>query len=171
MLRLTVQRPPLPPIYRPVLRPRIPSVYLRSLHNDLGPDVPETPVIAFINSRSGGRQGEQLALALSRALGRSQVFDLSSHTPSAVLSGLWAALDARERCGDAEAAHIRRTLRIVAAGGDGTIAWVLNSISQLGLDPAPPVAILPLGTGGHMTLCPGLGGGGGGLWVAGGDGQ
>jgi hypothetical protein len=44
----------------------------------------------FINARSGGRSGPELALALSRALGRVQVFDLSQHKPDVVLSQLWS---------------------------------------------------------------------------------
>lgn len=49
--------------------------------------------------------------------------------------------------GDAGAAAFRQQLRVVVAGGDGTIAWVLASIKKLALDPEPGVAIIPLGTG------------------------
>lgn len=41
----------------------------------------------------------------------------------------------------------RERLRILVAGGDGTITWVLTAIKELGLQPAPAVAIIPLGTG------------------------
>ena len=39
-----------------------------------------------------------------------------------------------------------RRLRIVAAGGDGTMSWLLSTIRSLELVPIPPVAIIPLGT-------------------------
>lgn len=46
---------------------------------------------------------------------------------------------------------VRRNLRILAAGGDGTVAWVLKSIRDLGMTPPPAVAIMPLGTGNDMA--------------------
>ena len=77
---------------------------------------------------------------------------MSQHRPAAVLKTLWANLEAGEARGEAAAAHIRAHLRIVVAGGDGTITWVLGSIMELGLTPAPPVAALPLGTGNDLSL-------------------
>jgi Diacylglycerol kinase catalytic domain len=40
-----------------------------------------------------------------------------------------------------QAAYFRANLRVVAAGGDGTVAWILGTIAELGLNPAPPVAV------------------------------
>ena len=40
-----------------------------------------------------------------------------------------------------QAAYYRAKLRVVAAGGDGTVAWILGTIAELGLNPPPPVAV------------------------------
>ena len=51
----------------------------------------------------------------------------------------------------------RSKFRILAAGGDGTVAWVLKTVMELGLEPPPPVAVLPLGTGNDLSLSFGWG--------------
>jgi Diacylglycerol kinase catalytic domain len=48
-------------------------------------------------------------------------------------------------------------LRILVAGGDGTVVWILKTIQDLGLEPAPHVAVLPLGTGNDLALSFGWG--------------
>lgn len=50
---------------------RVPNAYLASTRY-IGRDVPEAPLIVFINSRSGGHAGPRLTEALRRALGQSQ---------------------------------------------------------------------------------------------------
>ena len=45
-----------------------------------------------------------------------------------------------------------RNLRVVAAGGDGTVAWVLSTIKKLGVSPPPAVGVLPLGTGNGISV-------------------
>lgn len=52
---------------------RIPSVYLEGTKPFAGLSRPETPLIAFINARSGGYVGARLAGILYRALGQNQV--------------------------------------------------------------------------------------------------
>lgn len=50
----------------------IKGAYLRGIKE--GVDVlPDTPLLVFINAKSGGRSGPELALALTRAVGRAQV--------------------------------------------------------------------------------------------------
>ena len=51
------------------------------------------------------------------------MFDLSKHKPRKVLSGMWANFDAAEAAGDLAARIYQSRLRILVAGGDGTIAW------------------------------------------------
>lgn len=48
-------------------------------------------------------------------------------------------------------------LRILAAGGDGTVAWILKTVRELQLEPAPAVAVMPLGTGNDLSLSFGWG--------------
>ena len=50
-----------------------------------------------------------------------------------------------------------RKMRILAAGGDGTVAWILKTIRDLRLDPEPHVAVMPLGTGNDLSLSFGWG--------------
>uniref|UniRef100_A0A8D8YHW6 Diacylglycerol kinase n=3 Tax=Cacopsylla melanoneura TaxID=428564 RepID=A0A8D8YHW6_9HEMI len=46
---------------------------------------------------------------------------------------------------------------ILAAGGDGTAAWILNTIHSMKMDPAPSVGIIPLGTGNDLSRVLGWG--------------
>jgi hypothetical protein len=52
---------------------RIPQHFMEGLFEQEAPALPPSPVIAFINSRSGGRAGPELSVALCRALGVTQV--------------------------------------------------------------------------------------------------
>uniref|UniRef100_A0A7S0RL32 Diacylglycerol kinase n=1 Tax=Chlamydomonas leiostraca TaxID=1034604 RepID=A0A7S0RL32_9CHLO len=129
---------------------RIRGQYLRGLKE--GVDAPpDSPLLVFINAKSGGRAGPALALALTRAVGRAQVYDLSEYRPDKVLAKLWDNLKEAEAGGDRAARVYRERLRVLVAGGDGTIAWVMGCIKALGLRPPPPVAIMPLGTGNDLA--------------------
>ena len=52
---------------------------------------------------------------------RLQVFDLAEYRPDEVLEKVWANFE-----NDEDAQAYRDRLRLVAAGGDGTVAWVLQ---------------------------------------------
>lgn len=41
--------------------------------------------------------------------------------------------------------------RILVAGGDGTVGWILNEIVRKNIKPLPEVAIMPIGTGNDLS--------------------
>jgi diacylglycerol kinase (ATP) len=131
---------------------RIAPRYLKGTKKWVPPSRPDTPLIVFINAKSGGRIGPRLSLLLSRTLGQSQVFDVTETRPGEVLETFWLNLKRAESDGDGDARYVRQNVRILVAGGDGTVTWVLGCIAELGLDPPPPVAVLPLGTGNDFAL-------------------
>jgi len=94
-----------------------------------------TPLIVFINRKSGGQQGTKLFYEFCHLLGREQVFDLADGGP---IKGLLTWKD------------IPNT-RILVAGGDGSVGWVLAYMDKLNYSKLPPVAILPLGTGNDLA--------------------
>lgn len=101
---------------------RLPNAYTKDLY-DGAPPTSECPLIVFINSRSGGREGAELTLAFNKHLGRHQVFDLSQDKPDKVLSRLWDNFSKATQSGDSAAEVFQSRLRILVAGGDGTITW------------------------------------------------
>jgi len=108
------------------------------------------PILVFVNGNSGGRQGAQLLQQLHALLHHLQVVNLLEEGPEAALQW-WSS-------------NIGK-YRIVVAGGDGTVTWVLGALETLHLDYMPPVGILPLGTGNDLARVLGWGGGfqGGGI--------
>ncbi|CAL5219909.1 g1838 [Coccomyxa viridis] len=136
---------------------RIPVPYLLNTKKYLAPELPEAPLIVFINSKSGGHAGPQLTEVLYHTLGHAQVYDLQEYRPAPVLRKIWKNFEIQERNGDTWAGIVRGKMRILAAGGDGTVAWILKTIRDLQLDPEPHVAVMPLGTGNDLSLSFGWG--------------
>lgn len=75
------------------------------------------------------------------------MYDLSENNPEHVLRTLWRNLEEQQAAGNEEAGRVKARLRVLVCGGDGTVAWLFKVIRELRLRPAPPLAILPLGTG------------------------
>ncbi|EPS67401.1 hypothetical protein M569_07374, partial [Genlisea aurea] len=119
--------------------------------------VPECPVIVFINSRSGGQLGSEILRTFCKLLNRNQVFDLAEKTPEKVLYQIYFNLEKHKKNGDNVSAEIMSRLRIIVAGGDGTVGWILGVISDLKLEQQPPIATLPLGTGNNIPFSFGWG--------------
>ncbi|KAK2646546.1 hypothetical protein Ddye_021741 [Dipteronia dyeriana] len=124
-------------------------------------DTPDAPLVVFINSRSGGRYGPELKLRLQQLMGPEQVFDLSDVKPTEFVEYGLGSLEKLGELGDLCAKETREKLRVVVAGGDGTVGWVLGSLGELNRqcrDPVPPVGVIPLGTGNDLARSFGWGG-------------
>ena len=103
-----------------------------------------SPLLVFVNSRSGPQQGHLLITQLRGLLNPIQVWDLADGGPEEVLKSF----------------SVFTRLRILVCGGDGTVSWIISTIEKLELShPWPPIAILPLGTGNDLARVHGWGGG------------
>jgi hypothetical protein len=103
-----------------------------------------TPLLVFVNSRSGPQQGHLLIAQLRGLLNPIQVWDLADGSPKDILESFTNSFS---------------RLRILVCGGDGTISWIVSTMEQMKLQRKPPIAILPLGTGNDLARIHGWGGG------------
>lgn len=121
------------------------------------PCAPNSPVIVFINSKSGGQLGGELLQTYRQLLSEAQVVDLGKEAPDKVLYNLYANLERLKTNGDMLASEIEHKLRLIVAGGDGTAGWLLGVVSDLKLTRSPPIATVPLGTGNNLPFSFGWG--------------
>ncbi|XP_055381713.1 diacylglycerol kinase epsilon [Condylostylus longicornis] len=101
------------------------------------------PLIVIANTKSGSNTASDVVALLRGILHPLQVMELGRRGPADALQ--WAAVTGPRAC------------RILIAGGDGTIGWVLNTIFSLEIKPIPEVAIIPLGTGNDLSRVLGWG--------------
>ncbi|KAL3643192.1 Diacylglycerol kinase 7 [Castilleja foliolosa] len=121
----------------------------------------EWPVVVFINSKSGGRHGPELKARLEELMAEEQVFDLSTVKPHEFVQYGLSCLENFASLGDTCARETREKLKILVAGGDGTVGWVLGCLGELnkqGRLPVPPTGVIPLGTGNDLSRSFGWGG-------------
>ncbi|KAF1887676.1 hypothetical protein Lal_00040730 [Lupinus albus] len=139
----------------------------RYIHRNDGEDAtpPLSPMVVFINPRSGGRHGPVLKEWLQQVMSEEQVFDLSDVKPHEFVRYGLGCLEMLAGLGDSCAKETREKLRVMqshwriwlagqVAGGDGTVGWVLGCLIELrtlGREPVPPVAVIPLGTGNDLS--------------------
>ncbi|XLS85045.1 hypothetical protein HN51_035211, partial [Arachis hypogaea] len=119
--------------------------------------VPKSPVLVFINSRSGGQLGGELLKTYRTLLNEKQVFDLGENAPDKVLHSIYAKLENLKVQGDQFAMKIMERLKLIVAGGDGTAGWLLGVVCDLKLSHPPPIATVPLGTGNNLPFAFGWG--------------
>lgn len=100
------------------------------------------PLIIISNTKSGSQEGDEIVATFRGLLNPLQVMEIGSHGPNDALQ--WAVICSPSKC------------RILVAGGDGTVAWVLNTIEKLKIENAQ-VGILPLGTGNDLSRVLGWG--------------
>jgi diacylglycerol kinase (ATP) len=105
-----------------------------------------SPVLVFINPKSGGNQGAKLMQKFQWLLNPRQVFDMFDHTQG----GPQPAIEMFRRVAN---------VRLLACGGDGTVGWLLSVMDKMQLAVQPPVSVLPLGTGNDLSRSLGWGGG------------
>lgn len=95
------------------------------------------PVIIVANMKSGSSLADDILSHFRGILNPLQVIELSRRGPEMVIK--WLERLRPFQC------------RIVIAGGDGTVGWILNTIFERKVHPLPEIAILPLGTGNDLS--------------------
>ncbi|XP_067128427.1 diacylglycerol kinase epsilon isoform X2 [Centruroides vittatus] len=110
---------------------------------------PWNPLIVIANRKSGNNEGSYILNAFRSVLNPAQVIDIHDVSPENGLE--WCHLISNHTC------------RILIAGGDGTISWVLNIIDKLKIEPLPHICIVPLGTGNDLARVLGWGSGSSGV--------
>lgn len=113
------------------------------LGDEFLPDNSWTPLLVFVNSRSGPQQGVLLITQLRGLLNPIQIWDLADGGPEEILESFCAF----------------SRFRVLVCGGDGTVSWIVSTIEKMELERWPPIAILPLGTGNDLARIHGWGGG------------
>uniref|UniRef100_A0A3P9J702 Diacylglycerol kinase n=1 Tax=Oryzias latipes TaxID=8090 RepID=A0A3P9J702_ORYLA len=110
----------------------VPQIQINKLERDV------SPLLVFVNPKSGGLRGRELLYSFRKLLNPHQVFDLSNGGP---LVGF----------------HTFREVprfRILVCGGDGTVGWVLGVLEAVRhklVCREPPIGIVPLGTGNDLA--------------------
>ncbi|XP_053979829.1 diacylglycerol kinase eta isoform X3 [Hylaeus volcanicus] len=100
-----------------------------------------SPLLVFVNSKSGDNQGVKFLRRFKQLLNPAQVFDLIKGGPGPGLR-LFRHFD---------------PFRILVCSGDGSVGWVLSEIDRLGMHKQCQVGVLPLGTGNDLARVLGWG--------------
>uniref|UniRef100_A0A3P8ULY7 Diacylglycerol kinase n=1 Tax=Cynoglossus semilaevis TaxID=244447 RepID=A0A3P8ULY7_CYNSE len=124
----------------------IPPTALNSIDSDgfwkaTCPPSCASPLLVFVNSKSGDNQGVKFLRRFKQLLNPAQVFDLVNGGPHLGLR-LFQKFD---------------TFRILVCGGDGSVGWVLSEIDKLNLHKQCQLGVLPLGTGNDLARVLGWG--------------
>eukprot|EP01038_Epipyxis_sp_PR26KG_P004856 gene4856-6806_t len=102
--------------------------------SNITPDI--SPLICFINVKSGGQQGTFALKELQKLLNPLQVVDISKVDPLVVILKFSKLIK----------------WKVLVCGGDGTVGWILNILDKLPPELfRPSIAILPIGTGNDLS--------------------
>ncbi|XP_030373611.1 diacylglycerol kinase eta isoform X2 [Scaptodrosophila lebanonensis] len=124
----------------------VPPTSVHSISNDDAWDVVSpkgnfSPLLVFVNSKSGDNQGVKFLRRFKQLLNPAQVFDLISTGPSLGLR-LFRHFE---------------MFRILVCSGDGSVGWVLSEIDRFNMHKQCQVAVMPLGTGNDLARVLGWG--------------
>ncbi|XP_050594862.1 diacylglycerol kinase eta isoform X14 [Bombus affinis] len=129
----------------PVKLSVVPPTALHSIGNDEAWEATRptgcSPLLVFVNSKSGDNQGVKFLRRFKQLLNPAQVFDLIKGGPGPGLR-LFRHFD---------------PFRILVCSGDGSVGWVLSEIDRLGMHKQCQVGVLPLGTGNDLARVLGWG--------------
>uniref|UniRef100_A0A6P4F4T1 Diacylglycerol kinase n=1 Tax=Drosophila rhopaloa TaxID=1041015 RepID=A0A6P4F4T1_DRORH len=124
----------------------VPPTSVHSISTDDAWDVASpkgnfSPLLVFVNSKSGDNQGVKFLRRFKQLLNPAQVFDLISTGPSLGLR-LFRHFE---------------MFRILVCSGDGSVGWVLSEIDRFNMHKQCQVAVMPLGTGNDLARVLGWG--------------
>ncbi|XP_076811636.1 diacylglycerol kinase delta-like isoform X2 [Clavelina lepadiformis] len=123
----------------------VPPTAINSDSDDYWQAVPSSnctsPLLVFVNSKSGDNQGVKFLRRFRQFLNPAQVFDLMCSGPQIGLQ-MFRKFD---------------MFRILICGGDGSVGWVLSEMDKLKLSSKAQVGVLPLGTGNDLAQVMGWG--------------
>ncbi|XP_047501836.1 diacylglycerol kinase eta-like, partial [Penaeus chinensis] len=100
-----------------------------------------SPLLVFVNSKSGDNQGVRFLRRFKQLLNPAQVFDLMNGGPVLGLR-LFKCFN---------------PFRILICSGDGSVGWVLTEIDKLHMTNQCQIGVLPLGTGNDLARVLGWG--------------
>ena len=101
------------------------------------------PLLVLVNKLSGGQHGEKIYRELLRSFNPRQVFLLGNNADMEQALDIYASLD---------------DTRICVCGGDGTVGWVISTLTKKYPSMTnPPIGICPLGTGNDLSRVLGWG--------------
>ncbi|KXJ26244.1 Diacylglycerol kinase eta [Exaiptasia diaphana] len=100
-----------------------------------------SPLLVFVNSKSGDNQGVKFIRKFKQLLNPIQVFDLGVGGPQ---QGIQIFKQFNR-------------FRILVCGGDGSIGWVMKEVDNTNLTNKVQIGVLPLGTGNDLSRVLGWG--------------
>lgn len=105
-----------------------------------------TTFLVLVNTRSGGQEGPHLLHRFAEVVGSSEVNGEVVNITEATEEGVLGPKPSLLKYSSTQ------NLRVIVCGGDGTVGWVLAVMEQMEWKHgAPPIAIIPMGTGNDLS--------------------